>query len=583
MRPERIHDAFPAPGYRGNQREALDDIRDAFEEGARVVLVCAPTGSGKSLLARAICGCARRADEEDATRAAGAYYTTPQVSQLDAVAADPLLEDVSVIRGKRNYRCILPGETDTPVDRAPCARIDGYDCDRVHRCPYFSDRSIASNRQIAGMTLAYFMQTAGSTVFGPRDVVVIDEAHGLASWAELYATIEVSGRTVPFWSELDVPTVEDDLPAAARFAENILRRARGTLEEFAAQESLTEGEVATRDRLEDLVGELQWFHSACQDPSRARNWIVDQQMTDEGEPGSVRIKPLEPGRFLSRTVWDRGEHFALLSATILDKDGFCRRVGLDPSEVRRIEVPHTFPLEHRRLFDATVGKMTMTARERTLPALGRTVASIMATHSDEKGIVHCHSYAIQAEIEERLHRAGLGDRLAGHSRANRDAALDAWKSRADASVFLSVKMEEALDLDGELARWQVLCKAPFPNAGDASVATRLERGEWDWYYRTTLRTIIQACGRVVRSPEDYGSTYILDESILEVFERTRDVMPDWFEEQVAAMGTPELDGSVGETVTKGSAGQMNSTSPSAPDPQPDNSTGGHPLRDVWDG
>ena len=51
MYPARIPDEFPAPSHRGNQRQALVDIRAAFESGKTVVLVRAPTGSGKSLLA----------------------------------------------------------------------------------------------------------------------------------------------------------------------------------------------------------------------------------------------------------------------------------------------------------------------------------------------------------------------------------------------------------------------------------------------------------------------------------------------------------------------------------------------------
>jgi len=195
--PSRIYEEFPAPEYRGNQEETLDEIRDAFAAGNDVVLVRAPTGSGKSLLARAVAGCSATPGEAGPTDPVGAYYTTPQVSQLDDVAGDPLLDDLNVIRGKRNYNCILPGETDTPVDQAPCVREQGFDCQVRHRCPYFSDRAIAANREIAAMTLAYFMQTAGSDVFGMRDVVVIDEAHGLGDWAEMYATIELGPRTVP--------------------------------------------------------------------------------------------------------------------------------------------------------------------------------------------------------------------------------------------------------------------------------------------------------------------------------------------------------------------------------------------------
>ena len=86
MDPSRIVDEFPAPTFRGAQERALADIRAAFEDGNDVVLVRAPTGSGKSLLARAIAGCARRAETAGAVENIGAYYTTPQVSQLDDVA-----------------------------------------------------------------------------------------------------------------------------------------------------------------------------------------------------------------------------------------------------------------------------------------------------------------------------------------------------------------------------------------------------------------------------------------------------------------------------------------------------------------
>jgi len=550
VNPARIPEAFPAPSHRGNQEAALSRIRAAFEAGNDVVLVRAPTGSGKSLLARAIMGAARRPAETDgpsdaaagSNRAAieptGAYYTTPQVSQLDDVAADPLLEDLNVVRGKRNYDCILPGETDTPVDRAPCVREDGFDCRVRHRCPYFSDRSIASNRRIAAMTLAYFMQTAGSDVFRKRDVVVVDEAHGLAEWAEMYATIELDERSVPGWADLEVPTVDGDLDATASFAESLLARLDRRKDDLLAKPELTADEAAVRDRLQERISELQWFLADYRDPAGTTTWLVDQGDGDANDP--ITIKPLSPERYLRSTVWDRGETFALLSATILDKAAFCRGVGLDPADVALVDVGHTFPLDHRPLYDVTCGKMTYEHRDETLPAVARTLVRLLARHPDEKGLVHCHSYGIQEQLRERLDEFGVGARVRAHDRDGRDDALAAWKGTDDPDVFLSVKMEEALDLEGELCRWQVICKAPYPHTGDSRVAHRLDKGQWAWYRRATLRTVIQACGRVVRSPEDRGATYLADSSLLELFERTRSDTPDWFREQVEDMTEPDL-------------------------------------------
>ena len=536
MNPDRIFEEFPAPSYRGNQREALEEIKAAYESGNDVVLVRAPTGSGKSLLARAIAGCARKIDEAAPSDATGAYYTTPQVSQLDDVASDDLLADLKIIRGKRNYNCILPHETSTPVNRAPCARERGYDCSVKHRCPYFSDRAIASNREIAAMTLAYFMRTAGSDVFRRRDVVVIDEAHGLAEWAEMYATIDLNPRTVPIWDDLKIPEI-DGLDRMARYAEQLSATCERRKDELLAKGDLTAEEVATRDRLQELRGELNWFVEDYRNPDSPTTWVVDQP---DGEGTTITIKPMDPERYLHHTVWDRGNKFALLSATILNKDAFCRQVGLDPKRVALVDVGHTFPVENRPLYDVTQGKMTFEHREETLPKFARLVVRLMARHPDEKGLIHAHSYDIAEQLADRLRTAGVGGRLRTHDREDRDAQLEAWKASDDPTVFVSVKMEEALDLKGDLARWQVLCKAPYLNTGDSRVAFRLEQGQWPWYYRSALRTVIQACGRVVRAPDDYGATYIADSSLLDLFDRAKSDIPPWFAEQVERMEPPEL-------------------------------------------
>jgi len=576
----RIFEEFPAPEYRPTQEGALGDIRDAFAAGNDVVLVRAPTGSGKSLLARAVAGCAATPAGAGPGEPVGAYYTTPQVSQLDDVAADPLLGDLSVIRGKNNYDCILPGETDTPVNRAPCAREKGFDCQVQHRCPYFSDRAIAANRSIAAMTLAYFMQTAGSDVFGRRDVVVIDEAHGLGDWAEMYATIELGPGTVPVWDESPAPAI-GGLEDAAAYADGLATVCERRLDSLRRTVELAPAEAAERDRLTELRSDLQWFTGEYRDPESPTTWVVDQP---DGEGTAVVIKPMNPERYLHHTVWDRGRKFALLSATMLDRDAFCAGVGLDPATVALVDVPHTFPVENRPLYDVTVGKMTYEHREETLPEVARTLVRLMARHPDQRGLVHCHSYAIQEALAGHLAAFGVDARVRSHGREDRDGQLAAWGRSDDPEVFLSVKMEEALDLEGDRCRWQLLCKAPYPNTRDSRVARRLEEGQWDWYYRATLRTVIQACGRVVRSPEDHGATYLADASLLDLFERARGDMPPWFADQVDRMSRPELPAfapgdALAGTEKRGRDARNRSRSKTSRNSPRD--VDRHPLSDVW--
>ena len=596
MKPARIVEEFPAPEFRAQQKQALRDIQSAFEAGNDVVLVRAPTGSGKSLLARSIMGCARSKQTAKPAHATGAYYTTPQVSQLDDVASDSLLDDLNIIRGKNNYTCLLPGEHDTPVDQAPCARESGFDCSVKHRCPYFSDRSIASAQPHAAMTLAYFMQTAGSDVFGKRDVVVIDEAHGLAEWAEMYATIELSPDRVPLWDDVGVPGVaaaDDPLDRTVRFAETLAGVCSQAKDDLTAQPELSPDEVARRDRLGELISDLNWFVDDYRDPESPTTWVVDQP---SGEGTAITIKPLDPARYLHHTVWDRGDNFALLSATILNKEAFCQQVGLDPDRVALVDVDHTFPVENRPLYDVTQGKMTYEHRETTLPKIARLIVRLMAHHPDESGLIHAHSYSIADDLADRLTEFGVGPRVRTHTKDSRDAELGTWKASDDPEVFIAVKMEEALDLKGDLARWQVLCKAPYLNTNDSRVARRLEDDQWAWYHRTALRTVIQGCGRVVRAPDDYGATYIADSSLLDLFERAASDMPPWFSEQVDRLSAPSLpefdpqaalDGIDETAAAPNRRSSRSSSSSSSPSPSQTRTEAeaeqrdDHPLSDVW--
>jgi Rad3-related DNA helicase len=410
--------------------------------------------------------------------------------------------------------------------------------------------------------------------------VVIDEAHGLGNWAEMYATIDLGPDTVPVWGEADSPDI-DDLEDAAEYADYLGTLCERRLDQLRGNAELDPEEAAERDRLQTLRSDLAWFTEEYRDPESPTTWVVDQP---DGAGRRVTIKPMNPERYLQHTVWDRGGKFALLSATILNKEAFCANVGLDPDRVALVEVPHTFPVDHRPLYDVTQGKMTYERRDETLPAIARTLVRIMQRHPDEKGLIHCHSYAIQDRLADLLGEFGVGGRIRTHDTEDRDGQLAAWKRSEEPGVLLSVKMEEALDLEGDLCRWQVLCKAPYPNTRDSRVAHRLDEGQWGWYYRTALRTVIQAAGRVVRAPDDYGATYLADSSLVDLFDRARTDMPDWFAEQVDRMHRPDLPEFAPEQALSAVGGSGDRTGGRSRSHGRSGSSGeaDHPLSDVWD-
>ena len=87
--------------------------------------------------------------------------------------------------------------------------------------------------------------------------------------------------------------------------------------------------------------------------------------------------------------------------------------------------------------------------------------------------------------------------------------------------------------------------------------------------------MIQACGRVVRAPDDHGATYLADASLLDLFDRSRGAMPAWFAAQVDRMSRPNLPGFDPEAAGGSGGSTTGRKRQSRTDPDD------HPLADVW--
>jgi len=74
-------------------------------------------------------------------------------------------------------------------------------------------------------------------------------------------------------------------------------------------------------------------------------------------------------------------------------------------------------------------------------------------------------------------------------------------------------MGEGIDLIDDKARFQIIVKAPYPYRGDPWIKLHYERSK-RWYRQQTIIEIMQTCGRIIRSKDDWGVTYLIDGNIL---------------------------------------------------------------------
>ena len=99
--------------------------------------------------------------------------------------------------------------------------------------------------------------------------------------------------------------------------------------------------------------------------------------------------------------------------------------------------------------------------------------------------------------------------------------------KTEGSILISPSMTQGYDFKDDLARWQIICKIPFPSLGNPHVCAKKDLDE-SWYAQQTASTIIQTCGRIIRNEQDYGDTYILDADFKFFYSKWEKLFPKWF-------------------------------------------------------
>ena len=138
-------------------------------------------------------------------------------------------------------------------------------------------------------------------------------------------------------------------------------------------------------------------------------------------------------------------------------------------------------------------------------------------------MIHCHTYKIANYLKRNI----KSNRIITHNSENRDAKLQEHIRAKKPTVLLSPSMTEGVDLKEDLSRFQIICKIPYPYLGDQVIRKRMNKYK-GWYELQTAKTIVQSCGRSVRSSTDTAVTYILDSDWSRFYNRNSGIFPKDF-------------------------------------------------------
>lgn len=512
---------FPFPEFRRYQREKTEEIVEAFNSGYRWILMETPTGFGKSPVNVALC------------RTIRSFYITPQNILIDQLNSD--FPDLALIKGRRHYPCAeQPSFT---CDDGPCKRDSEYHCrDKYMNCPYWEAKIKAIEAQTALTNFAYFIgegRIRSPTIphLGDRELLVVDEGHNIDQHILNQISLTVTNRVLPDSVYYSIRSTISDLPKklTGQQIDKLLTDTAYLCAEYLDRlpDVVDRQQLKESKKASDFIQKVEkyWeYHDADwigqtkkRTYNRGRFWV------------EAKIQPIYVRDFMGDHLWHRADKFIISSATIFVKD-FIKECGLTDhqDEVYHIVAPSTFPIKNRMIVDASVGSLSWKQRQGNMPAVLDTIQKILAQEPG-KGVIHAHSYAF-ADAISRINN----DRFLFHESRNRDTVLQTFldSPTENGAVLVAVAMTEGLDLHGELATFQVLLKCPYANfKDDLRVNRRLIQLRHNrWYAVQTLKIIVQAYGRAVRSPTDQANFYILDSDVNRICQQWRRQLPRFFAE-----------------------------------------------------
>jgi len=535
---------FPHPKFRTYQKETIQKIINAFESGKRIVLAEMPTGAGKSAVGYTL-GCYFKS----------AFYVTVNKflqSQLCADFAEngkwvketPMVE----LKGRNAYKCnyyertlddanftfTSPEQKDrfiklnneyTDCSKGECKRkgksklkyCDGH-------CIYFNQFNKAINSSFTLMNFySFIFQTEFVPTWGKRDILIIDECHASEQVLMDYVSISLNEKNI----KMSIPKLETSEEYLVYFEDNNLT---GIIEQNIL-DAHTKGDQEQEELWEKQALKYIIFKSSI--TSDTSKWISKYDIIDIGgeKIGKIEIKPLFIDKFAYPLLFSKADKILMMSATILDADIMCESLGLDKSEVESIRIHSTFPVKNRPIFYRPSGSMSYANKSTTLPKMMKDIEIISKENEKYRGLFHTHTFEISKYVMDNASK-NLKSRLFYQVDYQTKEEMVEKFLKSDNGIIVAPAFHEGVSFEGDMARWQLVLKVPFPGIGDnPQLKMRMELSSTYYSFLAALK-LVQSSGRIVRSETDWGYTYILDENFKQFFHRTSYMLPKWFKEAI---------------------------------------------------
>ena len=533
------------------QEKLIEEIQDKVNSGAKVILLSAPTGIGKSLIAASVAG----------------YFGSSFVVTASKHLQDQYTKDMPWFKpnkGMPNFAChkmmekhgVDLTETDFAVqnkwtcDMGPCTVTVEENKERVKKtCKYKPKLDDVVQGKIKPDDCLYYLQKYQSLIsshsiwnyasyfqmmkyqkekyaeYLNKKVAIFDEAHRIEDQIIQFVGIDIYERNL---NECRIDAENYDL----QDINDVMKLSDGLSESYARQISeLEESNAFAQNPDYEVVQTLEnkykkYAEARAEIYSNKQNFILNKPYYDEGGKfRSLSVKPLDISKYVS-TFFDHPVQI-FMSATI-DKESFCENSGFDPETVEIVDTQISpFPIENRKVEFTNVKRLSYSSTKDDEQQVIKKIDEIMTRYSDKKGLVLTSSKSRCFEILENLSEENKKRIRICHSfNADGKTQDQIVQEHAESTngVLLSSSLWEGVDLKEDLSRFQIIAKAPYPMLSETRTKIKMEKYPL-WYKAQAIMKLLQGFGRSIRDYGDWADTYVLDSAAHELLLMNRKMVP----------------------------------------------------------
>lgn len=461
-------------------------------------------------------------------------------------------------------------------EEAPDAEAFSAGVTAAGQCPHVLSRALLAEAELVVAPYVYLFHPGLRAPFlrwmgaAPGDLfVVVDEAHNLPEYARELAsprlgvgTLEAALTEARAFGD---PTVLGSTPLT-RFLHtlsDILAEVRDTYLPDGADDALLPPDefdvmlmsaFATSTPALDRAFLVMEEYAAAVRDSKRRNGKVPRSHVGSVAAFLRAYRALDPGTHVPLVERDatggvRLATYALdvtlvtgiladvagsvhLSGTLHPLEEYRDTVGLDPDQSRLARFPSPFPRENRLVLvdDEHTTRHEDVARDPGLwRDIGERLKEIRAA-TDRNMAVFLPSYDALHKLSPYLRGARSLIEVRGERQDDLMARLNAFKASRGGTLVSVIggRLSEGLDFPDEELELVVLVGLPYgkPSARSEALVRfydrRFGRG-WDWAVKVPMqRRLLQAAGRLIRTPTDRGVVILLDRRAAAL----RDAFPD---------------------------------------------------------